>query len=86
MLCFSGFELHYSRWVPLNKTKQANAGIERVAIFFSFHLWPGYLGYVQRIRPGKTLSVEDFNGGDLIEGYLDYLKVSIRLVLKRNTF
>lgn len=75
------------------KTKQANRGIERVPIFFSSfhcsflsHLWSGYLGYVQRIRPGKTLSTEDFNRGDLIEGYLDYLKVGIKVVLKHNTF
>ena len=71
-----------------------NRGIERVPIFFSSfhcsfllsHRWSGYLGYVQRIRPGKTLSAEDFNRGDLIEGYLDYLKVGIKVVLKRNTF
>ena len=45
----------------------------------------GYLGYVQRIRPGESPSVQDFHRGDLIEGYLDYLKVGIEVVLERCT-
>lgn len=87
-------ETSYIHFAPWNEKTKPNKQTEELNAFqFSFHcssllshLWSGYLGYLQRIRPGKTLSAEDFNRGDLIEGYLDYLKVGIKLVLKRNIF
>ena len=61
-------------------SKQRNGTRSNFLVLFS-----GYLGYVQRIRPGESPSVQDFHRGDLIEGYLDYLKVGIKVVLERCT-
>ena len=71
---------------PDKQTEEWNA-LQFSGPLFMFlgHLSSGYLGYVQRIRPGESPSVQDFHRGDLIEGYLDYLKVGIKVVLERCT-